>query len=176
MTDVSPQSDAQVPAAPPLGRFDGREQFQEWIRQALRAAAEEGWREIMFCDPDFRDWPLGERAVLDSLNAWARGGRGRHCTILAANFEALRVRHARFAEWRTRWSHLIDCRQIRGGQSNVVPSVIWSAKWIFQATDMERFRGVASTDAERALICRENLRELINTRSTPGFPSSILGL
>jgi hypothetical protein len=58
------------------GRFEGREAFrQNVVRDALACAAREGWRELILSDADFHDWPLGERAVIDSLGAWARSGR-----------------------------------------------------------------------------------------------------
>ena len=64
------------PAAPlPEGRFSGREAFQQLVRDAFASAAREGWAEIILSDAYFHDWPLGERAVIESLNAWARRGR-----------------------------------------------------------------------------------------------------
>ncbi|MDP3309703.1 MAG: hypothetical protein Q8S56_01935, partial [Polaromonas sp.] len=59
-----------VPSSPPLlqGRFAGRSEFAELVRQAFAAAAAQGWREIMLCDATFEDWPLGERVVAQSLN------------------------------------------------------------------------------------------------------------
>ena len=63
-------------AIPPLaeGRFDGRDDFGVIVRHALSAAAQQGWKEIVFSDPDFADWPLGERAVAQSLQDWSASG------------------------------------------------------------------------------------------------------
>ena len=55
------------------------------IRAALADAARAGCREIVLCDADFADWPLGERAVVESLTRWAL--RGRRLTLFAAGFE-----------------------------------------------------------------------------------------
>lgn len=181
--DTSPHlhgspSEKRSPGAP-CGRFEGREQFQDWVRQALSAAATEGWREIILCDGDFRDWPLGERAVQELLNEWASGVRAqkaRKCTILAANFDAVRIHHPRFAEWRNRWSHLIECRQLSVKDPLDAPSVIWSERWVMQRVDVERVRGVASSDAQNGIAWREKLREWITSRSKTGFPTTILGL
>ena len=81
------------PASPDVaalleGAFDGRAVFQQLIRDALASAAREGWREIMVCDASFDDWPLGERAVVESLNAWSKTGRS--FTLLAKRYERLR--------------------------------------------------------------------------------------
>jgi hypothetical protein len=62
----APHDSATGPALP-SGRFAGRDAFQQLVRDALAAAAREGWREIILCDADFGDWPLGERSVAQSL-------------------------------------------------------------------------------------------------------------
>jgi hypothetical protein len=67
------------------GRFEGRADFIQLVRDALGVAAQAGWRELILSDASFYDWPLGERAVIDSLNAWARGGR--QLTLLAKNYD-----------------------------------------------------------------------------------------
>ena len=76
------------------GRFSGRADFQQLVRDALAAAAREGWPELILCDAHFADWPLGERAVEESLQAWAR--RGRRMTLLACGYGEVVQRHARF--------------------------------------------------------------------------------
>ena len=57
------------------GRFSGREVFQQAVRDAFATAAREGWSDVILSDANFHDWPLGERAVIESLQAWARTGR-----------------------------------------------------------------------------------------------------
>ena len=80
-----------TPEALPEGRLEGRRAFADLVRAALAAAAREGWPHIVLSDPDFEDWPLGERAVIESLNAWA--GRGRRIQLLAQGYERLRLQH-----------------------------------------------------------------------------------
>ena len=65
MTSIPDESGAAH--ALPTGRFAGRKAFQQLVRDALACAAREGWREIILSDPNFEDWPLGERAVAESL-------------------------------------------------------------------------------------------------------------
>ncbi|MBW8720848.1 MAG: hypothetical protein JF626_02790, partial [Polaromonas sp.] len=85
-----------LPALPalPEGRFSGLTDFTKLIRQAFSVAAVQGWREIIVCDPDFGDWPLGERALIDALNDWYM--TGRRVTMLAKNYDEVLRRHARF--------------------------------------------------------------------------------
>ena len=104
--DDEKQGEAAAPL--PAGRFAGRVDFQQLVRDALARAAQEGWRELILCDPDFADWPLGERAVAESLAAWS--ATGRRCTLMACRFDDLAVRHARFVSWRRTWTHIIEAR------------------------------------------------------------------
>ena len=170
-------SDAAGDAPAPLlqGRFSGPGEFAALIRQALATAASQGWREIILSDPDFSQWPLGERAVAQALNNWARSGR--KFTLLAANYDLLPRQHARFVEWRKNWSHLVQCRRpvSCAGSGASVPSVLWSPHWYAQRLDVQRCTGVAGTDAIRRLALKKMLDERFSN-STPAFPSSVLGL
>ena len=176
---MSTDLNAATPPQAPLGRFDGRVQFDEWVRLSLRAAAADGWRELVLCDADFHCWPLGDREMLETLNQWASGSRAggaRKCIVLCANFESVRLRFPRFVQWRTRWEHLLDCRQISVRNAADVPSVLWSQRWMMQRVDVERSRGIASDDVQFCVEWREKLGEWITSRSRPGFPATILGL
>ena len=102
---------APAPAATGLleGPFAGRDAFRQQVRDALACAAAQRWRHLVLCDASFEDWPLGEAAVVESLQAWARVGR--QFTMLAVGYDGLVRHHARFVAWRQTWSHLIDCRR-----------------------------------------------------------------
>ena len=69
----------------PQGSLQGREAFRQAVRDAIAhaAAAPAQFSQLIFCDPDFADWPLGERAVADALQAWALRGHGQ--LLLLAN-------------------------------------------------------------------------------------------
>ncbi|WP_311222799.1 MULTISPECIES: hypothetical protein [unclassified Acidovorax] len=166
----------EPPAAPvlPEGRFVGREDFRQLVRDALACAAREGWTEIVLSDPDFHDWPLGERAVAESLQAWARAGRT--CTLLAADFGAVLRQHARFVQWRTRWGHLIHCRKASCTRPIEVPSALWAPGWGLHRLDAERCVGVSGTEPDRRVLLRESLDEWLLRKSGPGFPATTLGL
>lgn len=164
---------ATTPPPLPSGRFEGRIAFQQLVREALAAAAREGWREIILSDPDFSDWPLGERAVAESLNAWSTSGR--RCVLLARRWDEVVRRHARFVAWRGTWAHIIDARSCRAADPLELPSAIWSPGWVMRRLDLERCNGVSGAEPERRLLLREDLQEWLR-QSSPSFPSNTLGL
>lgn len=167
-----PADAASAPAAPE-GRFDGREPFRQVVRDALAAAAQEGWREIILSDPSFEDWPLGERQVVESLQAWAK--TGRRLTLLARTYDNVLRGQPRFVTWRTTWAHLLDCRRCAPVDALAVPSAIWSPDWSMQRLDVDHERGVCGGDVRTRLLLRETIEEVLR-RSTPGFPTRPLGL
>lgn len=162
-----------VPAALPSGRFAGREAFAQSVRDALACAAREGWREIILSDATFADWPLYERAVVESLQAWARSGR--HLLMLATRFDEVQRHQPRFVAWRQAWDHIIECRQCRDADPQDFPSALWSPAWVMQRHDLVRSVFVCDTDAARRLALRQTLEEW-RRRGSPGFPASTLGL
>lgn len=157
----------------PAGRFAGREAFQQLVRDALACAAREGWRELILCDADFSDWPLGERAVAQSLQDWS--ANGRRCTLLARRYDEVVRRHARFVAWRRSRDHIIEARACRAADSLEFPSAIWSPGWVMQRLDQERCVGFSGAEPERRVLLRESLQESL-LQSSPSFPSSTLGL
>lgn len=162
-----------APVALLEGRFNGRAEFAELIRQALAAAAVQGWREIILCDPDFEDWPLGERVVVQALNDWSRGGR--KLTMIARNYDAMCRRHARFVTWRRTWAHIVECRASAATPVDSMPSALWSPVWMFERLDVQRSTGVAGSGVARRISLKERLNErLLN--SSAAFPATVLGL
>lgn len=167
----------QEPAPPlpglPHGRFEGRLEFAELVRRSFALAAEEGWREIIVCDANFEDWPLGECSVAQSLHDWA--ATGRKLTMLAQNYDEVVRRHARFVSWRRTWSHIIECRSSASVSASDLPSAFWSPVWVFERMDLVRSTGVAGPEAARRLALRERLAEKLQ-RSSPAFAATTLGI
>ncbi|XDF36765.1 hypothetical protein RBH89_06815 [Paracidovorax avenae] len=157
----------------PSGRFEGRRDFDGGVRAALACAAREGWQELVLCDFDFHDWPLGDRDVEASLHAWA--ARGRRMTLLAASYDEVVRRHARFVRWRGTWDHIVECRKAPARERQELPGVLWSGRWVLQRLDAERCTGVAGSEPERRVQVRQALDEWLR-RSTPAFPATTLGL
>lgn len=157
----------------PEGRLSGRIAFVDVIRQALAAAALEGWPRMVLCDADFADWPLGERDVIASLNAWSQRGRSLH--LLARDYSVLRQMHPRFVQWRTTWDHLVEAQACASASAGELPSILWSPAWTLQRLDPLRCTTVVSRSAERRVALKEQLQQW-SLKGTPAFPASTLGL
>lgn len=155
------------------GRFSGREAFEALIREALEQAAREGWPEMIWSDATFADWPLRERTVVDTLHAWAAGGR--RLTLMAASYDDVLRYQPRFVAWRQTWGHLVDCRVVRHVAPVDFPSALWSRDWCMHRLDLTRSHGVWTKDRARLIAVRELLMERLRN-SSPGFPASVLGL
>ncbi len=157
----------------PQGRFEGPLEFAGVIRSAFAAAASQGWREIIICDSNFEDWPLGERVVAQSLQDWASSGR--KLTMLAKNYNEVTRRHARFVSWRRTWAHIIECRANASLSQEDIPSALWSPVWVCQRLDLTRSTGVSGVEAARRVALKERLSECLKL-SAPAFPATTLGL
>lgn len=154
-------------------RFEGRDEFRDRIRAAVTTGAEQGWREAIFCDPDFADWPLGEREMETTLHTWAKAGGS--FTIVAQRWDEVLRRHARFVSWRERWAHLIDCRVCKSADPLSFPSAFWSPALVLQRLDVERSTCIESSEPRRRVELRETLDQALRS-SAPGFPATTLGL
>jgi hypothetical protein len=159
----------------PSGPFVGRETFRQLVRDALAAAAREGWPELRLCDASFVDWPLGERQVLESLTAWVRQGGERRLVLLARCYDEVPRQHARFVPWRQQWDHRIDCRARADADPDDLPSALWSAGWCLERLDPRRASGVSGAEPERCQRLRQALDEELK-RARPGFAATTLGL
>ena len=157
----------------PEDRFGGPGEFSALIRLAFATAAATGWREIILSDSSFEDWPLGERAVAQSLEDWSRSGR--KLTMLAKSYDAVVRRHARFVTWRRTWSHIVDCRKNATVSADDLPSALWCPVWVFQRLDLAHCAGVAGSEPARRVRLKERLDECIR-KSSPGFPATTLGI
>ena len=162
-----------APASLPSRRFEGREEFRQLVRDALATAAHEGWRELILSDASFEDWPLGERAVAESLQAWSHSGR--RMVLLARRYDSVQRQHARFVQWRGKWSHIITATAVPAADALDLPSAIWSPGWVLERRDIERCNGYCGSEPERRVALRELLAEWLQ-KATPAFAATTLGL
>lgn len=174
MTDASRSHDVSPASAPlPEGRLQGRRLFADLVRQSLATAAAEGWPRLVLCDTDFSDWPLGERAVVASLQAWAR--RGRVLQMLGRDFGPLRLQHPRFVQWRVACTHLVEVRACGSASVDEWPSAIWSPVWTLERIDRAHGVVVASREAWRQVALAERLDHWWH-KGSPSLPPTTLGL
>ncbi len=157
----------------PQGRLEGIEAFRGLVHNALAAAAAEGCQEMFWCDPNFADWPLGERAVVEHLNAWVRSGR--RLRLLASDYRLLQAGQARFVSWRSLWSHRVEARATGRGPGGVIPSAMWTPGWSFERIDVEHNISLATLDrtARMQLLDRLEARWRV---AAPSFSVTTLGL
>jgi hypothetical protein len=143
------------------------------VRDALACAGREGWRELVLSDADFGDWPLGERAVAESLQAWASSGRTM--VLLARRYDTVVRNHARFVQWRGKWSHIVTAWGCASADALELPSGIWSPAWVLDRRDPERCNGYCGSEPDRGVLLRERLDGWI-AKASPAFPATTLGL
>lgn len=157
-----------------LSQIGSRKEFHEAIRAALTLAADAGAVELCFVDPDFQDWPLNERAVVESLARWASSRR--KLVMYAHSFDALPRIAPRFTEWRRQWAHIVQCRTDPEIEAQGVPSfLLVGGEVSVRLLDPVRHRGVTSGRATDQVQCREAIDALLQ-RSIEAFPPTTLGL
>ena len=155
------------------GSFSGPQDFAQLVRDALVCAAQEGWTEMVWSDPDYEDWPLREKAVIESLNTWAH--TGRRLVLLVNRFDTVQRFQPRFVAWRKTWDHIIECRVSRGRDADDLPSALWSPHWALRRLDRVRSTGVAGYDAQSRVLLKQEMDECLR-QSSPGFSATTLGL
>lgn len=155
------------------GSFSGPTAFAQAVRDALACAARENWPAMVWSDASFEDWPLGERVVTESLQAWARSGR--QLVMLAHHYDAVLRYQPRFVTWRKTWDHIIECRVCKTLDASEIPSALWSPHWAMQRLDPVRCTGVAGLEPARRVLLKEELDEC-RRQSSPGFSATTLGL
>jgi len=155
--------------------LSSRAECQEAFRRAFAEAAQLGCRELWLCDVDYADWPLSERAVIDSLSQWAYSHR--KLTMLAAGFDEIVRRHARWVDWRRQWSHVVECRSLDDEiESSQVPTLLLAPGVLtLRVFDTIHHRGSISHDPADAIRCRELVDGLLE-KSSEAFPATTLGL
>jgi hypothetical protein len=170
--DRPDQTLADLPQWPNTS-FSGPTAFAQFVRDGLAQAAHAGCMQLVLSDADFEDWPLRERAVVESLQEWSRSGR--KMVVLARSYDAIVRLHPRFVAWRVMWDHIVECRMCKSLDASEFPSMLWTPNWVLHRMDAVRSVGVCTTEPQRRLKLKEALDECVR-QSSPGFPASILGL
>jgi len=151
-----------------------RVEFLDAIRGALARADEQGAREIVLVDPNFSDWPLNERIVIDSLSRWVDSKR--RLVIFAHSFDELARRQLRFVEWRRQWAHVVQCRSDPDLEAEQVPTLLFvPGHACVRILDRVRYRGTVSNRPVDLTESQERVDALLQ-RSVEAFPVTTLGL
>ena len=151
-----------------------RAEFLDAVRGAFALAVDTGAREIFLVDPNFADWPLNERAVIDALSRWAESSR--MLTLQAHTFDEFARRQLRFVEWRRQWAHVVRCRNDPELEAEQVPTLLLvPGATCVRILDRVRYRGTASNRPVDLTECREAVDALLQ-RSVEAFAVTTLGL
>lgn len=160
-------------AFPLEGRFEGPSEFAQALRGGIQLARTQQWKHMVWCDVDFVNWPLREKAVVEALHEWA--GAGRTLTLLAKRYQQVTLLHPRFVQWRVTWSHLVDARVVKHLDDAELPSAFLGPQWYLHRRDPVRSVGVWGQEPRSRFELKETLDECFR-QSSPGFPASTLGL
>ena len=155
----------------PIG---SRAEFLDAVRSALARAEGHGAREIVLVDPDFADWPLNERAVIDSLARWIDSSR--RLVVIAHAFDEIARRQLRFVEWRRQWAHVVQCRNDPELEAEQLPTLLLVPGDVcVRVVDRIRYRGTVSNRPVDLTESSEAVDALLQ-RSVEAFPVTTLGL
>jgi len=159
---------------PPSRIITSRSEFHDAVREAFALVADQGCREVFIADPNFADWPLGERAVIESLTRWAYAHR--KLTVLAQSFDEFPRRHTRWVTWRRQWTHVVECRALAEADAGQLQGLFLAPGLVtLRVLDPEHYRASLSFDPADAIRVRDNLDALLQ-RSEEAFPATNLGL
>ena len=151
-----------------------RSGFHDALRSAFAEVAGAGCRELWLSDTSFAHWPLGERAVVESLTQWVHSQR--RITLLADTFDEVTRRHPRWVTWHRQWVHVVHCFTKSEHGPGPVPT-LFLAPGLFSLNmaDPMRFRGRLSRDASHMVLDKETLDAVLQ-HSEPAFPATTAGL
>lgn len=156
-------------------QVDTRTGFADALRWGFGRAIEGGARCITCVDPHFAEWPLDDTGLLSKLAGWLRLPK-RRLVLLAADFEVLARRHARFDGWRADWAHAIEAWSPPAEDRLELPMLLVDDRdTLVELFDSVHWRGRAAADAQAARAARESADALLQ-RSTPAYPVKRLGL
>ncbi|MBL8341888.1 MAG: hypothetical protein JNL30_10505 [Rubrivivax sp.] len=157
--------------------IDSRRRFGEAVLWGFARAMREGGRSrrILCVDRDFTEWPLDDPALLDPLTAWLRAGQ-RQLVLLAAAYDEVPRRHARFVAWRRSFTHAVLPYAAPEDVAATLPTLLLDDDGTcVRLIDAVHWRGRVHADEREARPWREQIDALVQ-RSEPAFPAQTLGL
>ncbi len=162
------------PGGASIDVIDSRLAFHRAVRGALDEIAAKGAREVWLVDPSFSDWPLGERAVVETLTRWAYAHR--RLTVMAQSFDSFHRDHPRWVQWRVHWSHVVACKQVHEEDATQMPTLLLAPGVVaVRLHDPINYRGRVYRSAAQWVRERE-LVDALEQRSADAFPATTLGL
>jgi hypothetical protein len=157
-----------------IAQIASRADFHQAVSSALAQAEAAGSREILMADPNFADWPLNDRDIVEALGRWVDS----RCTLtlLADSFDELARRQFRFVAWRRQWSHVVRCRSDAELAAEEIPTLLLvPGQVVLRLLDRVHYRGTLSSRPVDLSESREAIDALLQ-RSAEAFPVTTLGL
>lgn len=132
-------------------------------------------RRIICVDRDFANWPLDAPELHALLTPWLKGTQ-RKLVLLAASFDEVPRRHARFVAWRRHFTHAVHPFEAPDDLAGALPCLLLDEEGtLVRLIDSVHWRGRASADERTALPWREQIDAVLQ-RSEAAFPAQSLGL
>lgn len=157
------------------GTIDGWRDFADRVCAALAWGAARSLG-LVLSDPDFRSWPLGDRAVVGAMQHWALSQKGQRLTVLLADAESIPRHHPRWLIWRRDWAHRVSVHQADAGQVSEVPTMLLLGQELgLRVLEPLRGRGIWTRDPSTLSRWREDIDAILQ-RSHPALPVTTLGL
>ena len=161
------------PLAP--GALRSRADFDGAVCGALRHAIAQRSRRLIWLDPDFTAWPLGDPALLQDLTTWLKLPQ-RRLVLIAQRFDEVPRQHPRFVAWRRDWSHAIEAWSPSAGTEVQMPTLaIDDDRLCLQLFDRMQWRGRLTLDEQAARRWRDEIDALLQ-RCDAAFPVHHIGL
>lgn len=157
------------------GRFDGWLSFQDRLLAGMAVAAVQP-ADLIFCDVDFKHWPMGSVSMLDAFHQWVMASSVAQCRLMAAHFDEMPRRHPRWLAWRQPWGHRVKCLQMpEDVAQSVVPTFIVKDQLGIRVIDSLTGAGLWTRDIGTV---REWTLEVdvISQQCHEAMPSTTLGL
>ncbi len=155
--------------------IESRADFVAAVHDTVSLALAGATRRMVWLDADFAEWPLNEPALLQALTNWVRLPQ-RQLVLLAADYDDLRRRHARFTAWVRLWSHVVTSFSPSWDEVAELPCVLLAeGAGLVHLLDPVQWRGWATADVFQQHEWRERIDAFLQ-RSTPAFPVTTLGL
>lgn len=149
--------------------------FSAAVRAVVETALARETRSLLWVDPDFAAWPLGDAALLEAITGWLRRPQ-RRLVLLGARWDRLERAHPRFAQWRTPWSHAIEAREPADLGLDELPTLLLDdGPVVLELWERDPPRGRAVRDSAAAAAARDRIDAPLQ-RSTPAWPVKPLGL
>ncbi|SBP88334.1 hypothetical protein [Thiomonas delicata] len=148
----------------------GRMAWQQAIKELLGAPG----AVISMYSPDFSDWPLNQADVIAALDAWGQARRQPCVRMLARHFDVVQRDAPRFAQWRTRFAHLVVCHVLPEEFAAPQECLLLRNRGLL-ALPSQAFR-LGSWCSGARLHAAVGLFDQVWQQSEPGFPAQALGL